>query len=117
MCAGTDSNLFQKLTPQQLQQKYYYTLFLLPFCNCYHADVRCDTNELFCFFRYLLQPKDNGSKSSKYDDLGSLRLSISYTEDYVLSSEFYSPLRSLLVKSPDVQVLNNTSHQDSRYYL
>ncbi|XP_077344694.1 ras GTPase-activating protein 2 isoform X2 [Lithobates pipiens] len=52
---------------------------------------------------YLLQPKDNGSKSSKNDDLGSLRLSISYTEDYVLSSEFYSPLRSLLVKSPDVQ--------------
>ncbi|XP_044145767.1 ras GTPase-activating protein 2 isoform X1 [Bufo gargarizans] len=52
---------------------------------------------------YLLQPKDNGSKSSKYDDLGSLRLSICYTEDYVLPSNFYNPLKTLMMKSPDVQ--------------
>ncbi|KAM9317426.1 ras GTPase-activating protein 2 [Gastrophryne carolinensis] len=52
---------------------------------------------------YLLQPKGSGSKSSKYDDLGSLRLSICYTEDNVLSSEYYTPLRTLLVKSPDAQ--------------
>lgn len=52
---------------------------------------------------YLLQPKDNGSKSSKYDDLGSLRLSICYTEDYVLPSECYMPLKTLIMKSPDIQ--------------
>ncbi|XP_075057719.1 ras GTPase-activating protein 2 [Mixophyes fleayi] len=52
---------------------------------------------------YLLQPKDNGSKSSKSDDPGSLRLSICYTEDYVLTSEYYTPLKSLLMKSPDIQ--------------
>ncbi|KAM4695557.1 ras GTPase-activating protein 2 [Discoglossus pictus] len=52
---------------------------------------------------YLLQPKDNGNKSSKCDDLGSLRLSICYAEDYVLASDHYTPLRSLMLKSPDVQ--------------
>ncbi|MEE6500756.1 hypothetical protein FKM82_003918 [Ascaphus truei] len=55
---------------------------------------------------YLLQPKDNGSKSSKYDDLGSLRLSFCYSEDYVLPSDFYVPLRNLMLKSPDVQPIS-----------
>ncbi|XP_063298372.1 ras GTPase-activating protein 2 [Pelobates fuscus] len=63
-------------------------------------------NDSFHKAWYLLQPKDNGNKSSKYDDLGSLRLSICYTEDYVLSSEFYIPLRSLMIKSPDVQPIS-----------
>ncbi|MEJ1285669.1 RAS p21 protein activator 2 [Cricetulus griseus] len=52
---------------------------------------------------YLLQPRDNGNKSSKTDDLGSLRLTLCYTEDYVLPSEYYDPLKTLLLKSPDVQ--------------
>ncbi|XP_053565798.1 ras GTPase-activating protein 2 [Bombina bombina] len=52
---------------------------------------------------YLLQPKDNGNKSSKYEDLGSLRLSVSYAEDNVLASSYYVPLRSLILKSPDIQ--------------
>ncbi|EHB02749.1 Ras GTPase-activating protein 2 [Heterocephalus glaber] len=56
--------------------------------------------------RYLLQPRDNGNKSSKTDDLGSLRLNICYTEDYVLPSEYYSPLKTLLLKSPDVQPIS-----------
>ncbi|XP_053316538.1 ras GTPase-activating protein 2 [Spea bombifrons] len=55
---------------------------------------------------YLLQPKDNGNKPSKCDDLGSLRLSIGYTEDYVLSSEHYTSLRNLMVKSPDVKPIS-----------
>ncbi|XP_038604808.1 ras GTPase-activating protein 2 isoform X1 [Tachyglossus aculeatus] len=55
---------------------------------------------------YLLQPKDNGSKSSKTDDLGSLRLNVCYTEDSVLPSEYYNPLRNLLLKSPDVQPIS-----------
>lgn len=52
---------------------------------------------------YLLQPRDNGNKSSKPDDLGSLLLTLCYTEDYVLPSEYYRPLKALLLKSPDVQ--------------
>ncbi|XP_029471588.1 ras GTPase-activating protein 2 [Rhinatrema bivittatum] len=52
---------------------------------------------------YLLQPRDNGNKSSKTEDLGSLRLNICYAEDNVLPSEYYIPLRNLLLKSPDVQ--------------
>lgn len=52
---------------------------------------------------YLLQPRDNGNKSSKPDDLGSLLLTLCYTEDYVLPSEYYGPLKALLLKSPDVQ--------------
>uniref|UniRef100_A0A2K5IEG1 Uncharacterized protein n=1 Tax=Colobus angolensis palliatus TaxID=336983 RepID=A0A2K5IEG1_COLAP len=54
---------------------------------------------------YFLQPRDNGSKSLKPDDLGSLRLNVVYTEDHVFSSDYYSPLRDLLLKSADVEVL------------
>ncbi|ETE62201.1 hypothetical protein L345_12045, partial [Ophiophagus hannah] len=38
---------------------------------------------------YLLQPKDNGNKSGKSEDHGSLRLNINYAEDYVLPSGYY----------------------------
>ncbi|KAL0168926.1 hypothetical protein M9458_037148, partial [Cirrhinus mrigala] len=51
---------------------------------------------------YLLQPKGNGTKS-KPDDLGSLRLKVTYTEDNVLPSAFYTALRNLMLKSPDVK--------------
>uniref|UniRef100_A0A8C9BRA9 RAS p21 protein activator 2 n=1 Tax=Phocoena sinus TaxID=42100 RepID=A0A8C9BRA9_PHOSS len=51
----------------------------------------------------------NGNKSSKTDDLGSLRLNICYTEDYVLPSEYYGPLKTLLLKSPDVQPISASS--------
>uniref|UniRef100_A0A8C9A179 Ras GTPase-activating protein 3 n=1 Tax=Prolemur simus TaxID=1328070 RepID=A0A8C9A179_PROSS len=52
---------------------------------------------------YFLQPRDNGGKSLKPDDLGSLRLNVVYTEDHVFSSDYYSPLRELLLKSADVE--------------
>uniref|UniRef100_A0A6Q2Y5Q4 RAS p21 protein activator 2 n=1 Tax=Esox lucius TaxID=8010 RepID=A0A6Q2Y5Q4_ESOLU len=52
--------------------------------------------------RYLLQPKGNGNKS-KTDDLGSLRLNVTYTEDNVLPSACYTPLRTLLLQSPDAK--------------
>lgn len=55
--------------------------------------------------RYFLQPRDNGSKILKPGDLGSLRLNVVYTEDHVFSSDYYSPLRDLLLKSADVEVL------------
>ncbi|XP_064021223.1 ras GTPase-activating protein 2 isoform X1 [Pogoniulus pusillus] len=55
---------------------------------------------------YLLQPRENGNKSSKTDDLGSLRLNICYTEDCVLPSEYYASLRNLLLKSSDAQPIS-----------
>lgn len=60
---------------------------------------------LFLHYRYFLQPRDNGNKSLKPDDLGSLRLNVVYTEDHVFSSDYYSPLRDLLLKSADVEVI------------
>ncbi|KAJ7405604.1 RAS p21 protein activator 3 [Willisornis vidua] len=53
---------------------------------------------------YFLQPRDNGNKSLKPDDLGSLRLNVVYTEDHVFSSDYYSPLRDVLLKSADVEI-------------
>ncbi|XP_051580928.1 ras GTPase-activating protein 2-like isoform X2 [Myxocyprinus asiaticus] len=54
---------------------------------------------------YLLQPKGNGTKS-KPDDLGSLRLNVTYTEDNVLPSACYTALRNLMLKSPDVKPIS-----------
>jgi Ras GTPase-activating protein 2 len=36
--------------------------------------------------------------------LGSLRLRVQYTSDYVLSTRYYQPLKTLLLKSPDMKV-------------
>ncbi|KAF7252908.1 Ras GTPase-activating protein 3 [Varanus komodoensis] len=60
---------------------------------------------------YFLQPRDNGNKSLKPDDLGSLRLNVVYTEDHVFPSDYYSPLREHLLKSPDVEPVSaSTAH-------
>ncbi|RXM36426.1 Ras GTPase-activating protein 2 [Acipenser ruthenus] len=56
--------------------------------------------------KYLLQPKDNGNKTSKTDDLGSLRVNLTYTEDHVLPSNYYISLRDLLLKSPDFKPIS-----------
>uniref|UniRef100_A0A8C6VWR0 RAS p21 protein activator 3 n=1 Tax=Nothobranchius furzeri TaxID=105023 RepID=A0A8C6VWR0_NOTFU len=52
---------------------------------------------------YFLQPRENGGKSVKVEDLGSLRLNIVYTEDHVFPSEHYTPLRDLLLDSANVE--------------
>jgi hypothetical protein len=57
-------------------------------------------------FRYLLQPRDTGRSDDK-TGLGSLRLKIHYTSDYVFSSRFYDPLRKLILISTDVKVIQN----------
>uniref|UniRef100_A0A8C1JHD1 RAS p21 protein activator 2 n=1 Tax=Cyprinus carpio TaxID=7962 RepID=A0A8C1JHD1_CYPCA len=63
-------------------------------------------DETFHFeVQYLLQPKGNGTKS-KPDDLGSLRLKVTYTEDNVLPSPCYMALRNLMLKSPDVKPIS-----------
>ncbi|XP_077783773.1 ras GTPase-activating protein 3 isoform X2 [Podarcis muralis] len=60
---------------------------------------------------YFLQPRDNGNKSLKPDDLGSLRLNVVYTEDHVFPSDYYSPLRDLLFKSADLEPVSaSTAH-------
>ncbi|XP_037346162.2 ras GTPase-activating protein 3 isoform X1 [Pungitius pungitius] len=51
---------------------------------------------------YFLQPRENGGKSVKVEELGSLRLNIVYTEDHVFPSEHYTPLRDLLLQSANV---------------
>uniref|UniRef100_A0A8C2Q6R2 RAS p21 protein activator 3 n=1 Tax=Cyprinus carpio TaxID=7962 RepID=A0A8C2Q6R2_CYPCA len=53
---------------------------------------------------YFLQPRDNGNKSVKADELGSLRLNIVYTEDHVFPTEHYNPLRDLLLQSAHLEV-------------
>lgn len=58
----------------------------------------------FSPLRYFLQPRENGGKSVKVEELGSLRLNIVYTEDHVFPSEHYTPLRDLLLHSADVGV-------------
>ncbi|XP_059409418.1 ras GTPase-activating protein 3-like [Carassius carassius] len=52
---------------------------------------------------YFLQPRNNGNKSVKADELGSLRLNIIYTEDHVFPTEHYNPLRDLLLQSAHLQ--------------
>uniref|UniRef100_A0A8C7U745 RAS p21 protein activator 2 n=1 Tax=Oncorhynchus mykiss TaxID=8022 RepID=A0A8C7U745_ONCMY len=69
-----------------------------------NADWVCFVGCLSLVHRYLLQPKGNGK--SKTDDLGSLRLNVTYTEDNVLPSACYTPLRTLLLKSPDIKPIS-----------
>uniref|UniRef100_A0A8C4GKK6 RAS p21 protein activator 3 n=1 Tax=Dicentrarchus labrax TaxID=13489 RepID=A0A8C4GKK6_DICLA len=60
---------------------------------------------------YFLQPRENGGKSVKVEELGSLRLNIVYTEDHVFPSEHYTPLRDLLLHSANVgPVSASTAH-------
>uniref|UniRef100_A0A8C7Z2P8 RAS p21 protein activator 3 n=1 Tax=Oryzias sinensis TaxID=183150 RepID=A0A8C7Z2P8_9TELE len=61
--------------------------------------------------KYFLQPRENGGKSVKVEDLGSLRLNIVYTEDHVFPSEHYNPLRDLLLDSANVEPVSaSTAH-------
>lgn len=66
--------------------------------------VRSKLLSAFFFIRYFLQPRENGGKSVKVEELGSLRLNIVYTEDHVFPSEHYTPLRDLLLHSANVEV-------------
>lgn len=70
-----------------------------------------------CFpFRYFLQPRPTkdrpmpscatppGTRLSVTSPLGSLRLNIQYTIDYVFSDYVYMPLRDLLLQSVHTRV-------------
>lgn len=67
-------------------------------------DFSCNDVFYISSFRYFLQPRENGGKSVKVEELGSLRLNIVYTEDHVFPSEHYTPLRDLLLYSANVEV-------------
>uniref|UniRef100_A0A669PM11 RAS p21 protein activator 2 n=1 Tax=Phasianus colchicus TaxID=9054 RepID=A0A669PM11_PHACC len=88
--------------PQFNETFYFEVTFYVAFC----LSVLCNTSNNLKEAVYLLQPRENGNKSSKTDDLGSLRLNICYTEDCVLPSEYYASLRNLLLKSSDVQPIS-----------
>uniref|UniRef100_A0A8C2TA57 RAS p21 protein activator 2 n=1 Tax=Coturnix japonica TaxID=93934 RepID=A0A8C2TA57_COTJA len=96
--------------PQFNETFYFEVTFCVVFCLSVLSHYPNWGTEnypiFFFFFRYLLQPRENGNKSSKTDDLGSLRLNICYTEDCVLPSEYYASLRNLLLKSSDVQPIS-----------
>uniref|UniRef100_A0A8D2PEK4 RAS p21 protein activator 2 n=1 Tax=Zosterops lateralis melanops TaxID=1220523 RepID=A0A8D2PEK4_ZOSLA len=93
----------KKTSNPQFNETFYFEvtrssiMWIRKYLISYNCIVTC---------RYLLQPRENGNKSSKTDDLGSLRLNICYTEDCVLPSEYYTPLRNLLLKSSDVQPIS-----------
>ena len=56
---------------------------------------------------HMLQPREPELSAVLQDNppsLGSLRLKIQFTSDYVLSSRYYEPLKSLILKSPDCKV-------------
>lgn len=55
---------------------------------------------------YLLQPRDTCRTIDERHrtGLGSLRLKIHYTSEYVFSSRFYDPLRKLILSSPEIKV-------------
>lgn len=53
---------------------------------------------------HMLQPREANSKVDCKGSLGSLRLKLQYTSDYVLSGRYYDPLRKLILSSADVKV-------------
>uniref|UniRef100_A0A8B9E143 RAS p21 protein activator 2 n=1 Tax=Anser cygnoides TaxID=8845 RepID=A0A8B9E143_ANSCY len=100
----------KKTSNPQFNETFYFevtfcVVFYL-FCSILQIVLSKLCSKLPYSFRYLLQPRENGNKSSKTDDLGSLRLNICYTEDCVLPSEYYVSLRNLLLKSSDVQPIS-----------
>lgn len=78
--------------------------FLLLVCMWFQLVKSCFKYISDVAFRYFLQPRENGGKSVKVEELGSLRLNIVYTEDHVFPSEYYTPLRDLLLHSANVEV-------------
>ncbi|KAK9504508.1 hypothetical protein O3M35_010825 [Rhynocoris fuscipes] len=63
---------------------------------------------------YLLQPgKRNGTSKTKSSsicsDIGSLRLKIYYTRDYVFDSEMYDTLRKLILQSANTQPITSSA--------
>ena len=67
--------------------------------------IKPDIKLYWFMWRYLLQPRDTGRTDDRTaTELGSLRLKIHYTFDYVFSSRFYETLRKLILISPEIKV-------------
>lgn len=54
-------------------------------------------------FWHLLQGRRTQEEKTDPPNLGSLRLKIQYTSDFVLSSQYYEPLKKFLLKSPQTK--------------
>lgn len=61
---------------------------------------------LFCCFscRYWLGPREDKNDPPSKQELGSLRLRVCHTQDYVFPSRFYDPLRETILGIKDGQV-------------
>ncbi|XP_025079418.1 ras GTPase-activating protein 3-like isoform X2 [Pomacea canaliculata] len=58
---------------------------------------------------YCLQAREMSNKLQPLEDLGSIRLKISYTADYVFESHYYHDLRELLLASADVKPVSSSA--------
>ena len=58
---------------------------------------------LLCL-RYWLGPREDKSDPVIKQDLGSLRLRVCHSQDYVFPSSFYDPLRETILGMGDGQV-------------
>ncbi|ROT82095.1 ras GTPase-activating protein 3 isoform X1 [Penaeus vannamei] len=56
---------------------------------------------------YFLQPRDSAGKHHR-GDLGTLRLNLHYTSDYVFSSQSYDSLRNLILQSAAVEPITSS---------
>ena len=58
----------------------------------------------YCVLRYWLGPREDKSDPVIKQDLGSLRLRVCHSQDYVFPSSFYDPLRETILGMGDGQV-------------
>ena len=58
----------------------------------------------YCVLRYWLGPREDKSDPVIKQDLGSLRLRVYHSQDYVFPSSFYDPLRETILGMGDGQV-------------
>ncbi|KAK7078654.1 Ras GTPase-activating protein 2 [Halocaridina rubra] len=56
---------------------------------------------------YFLLPRDSAARNTK-GDLGTLRLNIQYTSDYVFNSQAYDSLRNLLLQSTGMEPITSS---------
>ena len=59
-----------------------------------------------CSCRYWLGPREDKNDPPSKQELGSLRLRVCHTQDYVFPSGFYDPLRETMLDIKDGQVHN-----------
>ncbi|XP_076453641.1 ras GTPase-activating protein 3-like [Babylonia areolata] len=81
------------------------------FPGCFLGEIKIQLRDLDLATEhkawYCLQGREPHKRSSQ--DLGSVRLKICYTADYVFQSHYYSDLKSLLLTSADVEPVSSSA--------